>query len=62
MSTGPWRARPREITRTVKSVQSTGLHVRNVEVTRDGTIRVNIGKPNEAGDADNTNQEPDEWD
>ena len=37
--------KPTEIARTVKSVQSTGLNVRNIEIDRDGLIRVNVGKP-----------------
>ena len=46
MSRGPWRGvRPSEITRTVKSVQCTGLNIRNVEISRDGLIRVNVGEP-----------------
>jgi hypothetical protein len=45
MSRGSWRVKPTEIARTVKSVQSTGLNVRNIEIDRDGLIRVNVGKP-----------------
>jgi len=35
--------KPTEIARTVKSVQSTGLPIRNIEISLDGVIRVNIG-------------------
>jgi hypothetical protein len=41
MSTGAWRIKPSEIARTIKSLQSTGLPVRNVEICPDGTIRIN---------------------
>jgi hypothetical protein len=41
MSTGAWRIKPREIVRAIKSFQSTGLPVRNVEICPDGTIRIN---------------------
>jgi hypothetical protein len=43
MSRGSWRVKPTEIVRTVKSVQSTGLPIRNIEISLDGVIRVNIG-------------------
>ncbi len=43
MSNGLWRVKPSEIARSVKSVQSVGLQVRNVEIAPDGTIRINVG-------------------
>jgi hypothetical protein len=52
MSTGNWRVKPSEIIRVTKAVQSTGLPVRNVEVSGDGTIRVHVGEPNMAGAPD----------
>jgi len=50
MSHGPWRFKASEIARTVRSVQSTGLCVRNVEISREGVIRVNVGEQLPAGD------------
>jgi hypothetical protein len=50
MSRGSWRVKPTEIARTVRSVQSTGLNVRNVEISADGVIRINVGEPDAAGD------------
>ena len=52
MSTGNWRIKPSEIIRVTKAVQSTGLPVRNVEVSGDGTIRVHVGEPDMAGAPD----------
>jgi hypothetical protein len=52
MSTGNWRVKPSEIIRVTKAVQSTGLSVRNVEVSGDGTIRVHVGEPDMAGAPD----------
>jgi hypothetical protein len=61
MSNNPWRVKPSEIARTVKSVRATGLHVRNIEVTRDGTIRVSVGEL-PVPHVGETTVEPDEWD
>jgi hypothetical protein len=49
MSTGPQLFKSSELIRAVKSVQATGLDIRNVEIDRSGVIRVNIGKAGEAG-------------
>jgi hypothetical protein len=43
MSRGIWRVKPSEIARAIKSVQATGLPVRNVEIVSDGMVRINIG-------------------
>ncbi|WP_448041100.1 hypothetical protein [Bradyrhizobium liaoningense] len=59
MSTGRWNFKLSEITRATKAVQATGLPVRNVEVTADGTIRVNIGEPEKARERPATDNE---WD
>jgi hypothetical protein len=61
MSHSQWRIKPSEIARTVRSLQKAGLHVRNVEITRDGTIRVSVTEP-EALLEDATKPEPGEWD
>jgi hypothetical protein len=45
MSHGRWRFKPSEIARAVKSVRSTGLLVRNVEISPDGSIRIHVGEP-----------------
>jgi hypothetical protein len=51
MSNNPWRVRPSEIVRAIKSVQQTGLRVRDVEIARDGSIRVHVSEPNTVADA-----------
>ncbi|WP_407122697.1 hypothetical protein [Bradyrhizobium sp. STM 3561] len=43
MSQGTWRVRPSEIARTIRSVRSSGLPVRNIEITPDGTVRIFVG-------------------
>lgn len=43
MSNRPWRVKPSEIARTIKTVQQMGLHVRNVEISSDGSIRISVG-------------------
>jgi hypothetical protein len=60
MSNSPWRFKPREIARTIRSVQSTGLPVRNVEITSDGAIRVNVGEPEKARERSAIDNEWDE--
>jgi acetolactate synthase regulatory subunit len=40
MSAGPWRVKPSEIERALKSVKSAGLRVKSVEVCPDGTIKL----------------------
>jgi hypothetical protein len=52
MSNGQWRFKPSEIARAVKSVKSTGLLLRNVEISPDGLIRINVGEPELAATAD----------
>ena len=52
MSRANWRIRPREIQRTIKSIEASGLTVRSVEVDTDGRLRFGTGKPDEGnGDA-----------
>lgn len=60
MSTGNWRVKPSDIIRVTKAVQSCGLHVRNVEVTGDGAIRVNVGEPDMARERSAIDNEWDE--
>jgi hypothetical protein len=52
MSHGQWRFKPSEMARAVKSVKSTGLPLRNVEISPDGLIRINVGAPKLAATAD----------
>ena len=42
MSTGLWQFKPVEVRRAIKSVQSAGLEVAQVEVGRDGKITINV--------------------
>lgn len=42
MSTGIWQLKPAEIRRAIKSVQSAGLEVSQVEVGRSGQIVINV--------------------
>jgi hypothetical protein len=51
MSNQPWRIKPTEIIRAIKSVQQTGLHVRDVEIGRDGSIRVHVSELSTVADA-----------
>jgi hypothetical protein len=60
LSTGEWRVKPSEIKRTVKSVQSLGLHIRNIEVSPDGMIRVNVAE--QAQPLEREKHDPGEWD
>jgi hypothetical protein len=60
MSNAQWRFKPSEIVRAVKSVKSTGLPVRNVEIAPDGLIRVNVGEPELP--ASDSKSEKSEWD
>jgi hypothetical protein len=57
MSSRPWRLKPSEIARTIKTVQQTGLHVRNIEIGPDGLIRVNVGDPDAPAPAEETSEE-----
>jgi hypothetical protein len=36
MSQGCWHVKPGEVRRIIETVQATGLHVKAVEVTKDG--------------------------
>ena len=42
MSTGCWRIKPSEFERTLKSIRSVGLHIRTVELTADGTVKITV--------------------
>ncbi|MDE5465230.1 hypothetical protein [Bradyrhizobium sp. CSS354] len=44
MSAAPWQFRPVEVRRAIKSVQSAGLEVSQVEVGRNGNIVINIAR------------------
>jgi hypothetical protein len=44
MSSGCWRIKPSELERTLKSVRSVGLHIRSVELTTDGAIKITVGE------------------
>lgn len=48
MSTGTWQFKPVEIRRAIKSVQSAGLEVVQVEVSRRGQIVINVRAPTPA--------------
>jgi hypothetical protein len=50
MSRGNWRVKPSEIARAIRSVQATGLPVRNVEIVSDGMVRINIGDLDKVAD------------
>jgi hypothetical protein len=56
MSHGCWRIKPSEVERTLKSIQKAGLHVRTVEVGKDGTIRIDVAKTGEPNPADETSE------
>ena len=60
MSRANWRIRPREIQRTIKSIEASGLAVRSVEVDTDGKLRFGTGKPGENGGGDAAKINP--WD
>lgn len=60
MSSGRWNFKRSDIVRATKAVQATGLPVRNVEIGRDGVIRVNIGEPEKARERPATDNEWDE--
>jgi len=57
MSNRPWRVKPSEIFRTIKTVQQTGLHVRNIEIGPDGLIRVNVGEPEASPPTEETSEQ-----
>ena len=46
MSKGGWRFNGNEIKRAISSIQSTGLHVEHVQVSKEGEIRVGVSDPN----------------
>jgi len=57
----PLRWKRSEVIRAARAVQESGLHVRNVEVAPDGTIRINIiGEPSPIDPATATTINP--WD
>ena len=56
MSHGCWRIKPSEVERTLKSIQKAGLHVRAVEVSADGTIKINVTEIGEPDPADETSE------
>jgi hypothetical protein len=60
MSNGPWRIKPREISRAIKAARSTGAPVRSVEIAPDGMVRVNFGEPESVAGEEKT--KPGEWD
>jgi hypothetical protein len=61
MSREPLRWKRCEVTRAARAVQESGLHVRNIEISPDGVIRVNIGEPSKADDSAATDT-ANEWD
>jgi hypothetical protein len=42
MSTGCWQIKPSELKRVIASILSTGLHVRSVEMSANGTIKIDV--------------------
>jgi hypothetical protein len=57
MSQGCWRVKPREVERTLKSIQKAGLHVRSVEVAADGTIKIAVLETAEQNPDDLTSEQ-----
>ena len=48
MSSRNWQFKPVEVRRAIKSVQSAGLQVSQVEVGRNGQIVINVRQPKPA--------------
>jgi hypothetical protein len=53
MSTGCWRIKPYELERTLKSIRAVGLHIRSVDLTRDG-IKITVTESETAEPASET--------
>ena len=60
MSQGSWHVKPSEVRRMIETVKQAGLHVRTVEVTRDG-IKIAVSETAETDQQDNTKPKS-EWD
>jgi hypothetical protein len=58
MSQGCWHIKPSEVRRMIETVRQTGLHVKTVEVTRDG-IKIAV---TETIEIDQDNKPKSEWD
>jgi hypothetical protein len=59
MSQGCWHVKPSEVRRMIETVKQAGLHVRAVEVTRDG-IKIAVS---ETAEIEQDNNKPKgEWD
>ena len=58
MSQGCWHVKPSEVRRMIETVKATGLHVRAVEVTRDG-IKIAVS---ETAEIEQDNKPKGEWD
>jgi hypothetical protein len=54
MSTGCWRIKPSEVERTLKSIRSVGLHIRAVELTAGGTVKITVTESDTAEPAPET--------
>jgi hypothetical protein len=42
MSTGCWRIKPSELERTLKTIRSVGLAIRNIDLAADGAIKITV--------------------
>ena len=58
MSQGAWHVKPSEIRRTLETIRQVGLHVRSVEVTRNG-IKIAVS---ETAEIEQDNKPKGEWD
>ena len=60
MSQGSWHIKPSEMRRTLETLRQVGLHVRTVEVTKDG-IKIAVSETAEATDQQGDKPKS-EWD
>ena len=51
MSQGCWHIKPSEIRRTLETIRQVGLHVRSVEVTKDG-VKIAVTEHDKVDDAE----------
>jgi hypothetical protein len=60
MSQGSWHIKPSEMRRTLETLRQVGLHVRTVEVTKDG-IKIAVSETAETNQQDKKPNKG-EWD
>jgi hypothetical protein len=58
MSQGAWHVKPSEVRRMIETVKAAGLHVKAVEVTKDG-IKI---ETSETAEMEQDNKPKGEWD